>query len=101
MEGWNSKLCSLTAARAVLDSVSRCAARPALLPPPVRRGSILLHAPSHLLSEEGHLMEAGKLGHYLYEEWGLEKKSLVVLVSSWITPLRIKPNKIAKCVCHH
>lgn len=78
--------CSCTAARAVLGSVGRCAASPALLPPPVRwgageGGSSLLHALSHLLREEGHLMETERLGHYLYEEWGLERKKVLLSLS--------------------
>ena len=32
---------------------------------------------------------------------GTGEKGLDVLVSFWITPVRIKLNKIAKCVCHH
>lgn len=66
--------------REVLGRVGSCAGSPALLPPVRWRaggGFSLLHAQSHLLREEGHLMEAGRLGHYLYQERGLEKKVLI------------------------
>lgn len=93
VEGWNAKLWEvnrhggacvllqcLTPARDVLGRVGSCAASPALLPLCVRWRAGEAPAscmPSPICWEEGHLMETGRLGCYLYQEWGLEKKVLM------------------------